>query len=60
MGVETLVAAVGLVLIFEGLMPFLSPVRWREVVSRIAELKDGQIRFMGLVAVVIGLIIVLL
>jgi uncharacterized protein YjeT (DUF2065 family) len=43
------------VLVLEGLMPFISPGRWREVFSRILTMSDGQIRFVGLASIVLGL-----
>jgi uncharacterized protein len=49
-----LLAAFGLVLILEGVMPLLSPKGWREAMRRIASLRDGQIRFMGLAATLLG------
>jgi uncharacterized protein YjeT (DUF2065 family) len=52
-----LVAALGLMLIVEGLMPLLSPPSWREAMRRIASLRDGQIRFMGLAATLVGLLL---
>lgn len=52
-----LVAALALVLILEGLMPLVSPSAWREAMRRIGELRDGQIRFMGLAATVSGLLL---
>jgi uncharacterized protein len=54
-----LLLALGLVLVIEGLLPLASPAGWREAMRRIAELRDGQIRFVGLGAVVIGLLLVL-
>lgn len=48
--------ALALVLIIEGLMPLISPARWREVFSRILALSDGQIRFIGLASIVSGLL----
>lgn len=48
--------ALGLVLVFEGLLPLLSPRAWREVFSRILQLQDGQIRFFGLLSVLAGLL----
>ncbi len=41
-------------LIFEGLMPLISPNQWRAFFAQVAKLKDGQIRFMGLGAVALG------
>jgi uncharacterized protein YjeT (DUF2065 family) len=55
--VANLIAALGLMLIVEGLMPMVSPLRWREAMRRIASLRDGQIRFMGLAATLAGLLL---
>jgi uncharacterized protein len=52
-----LLAAFGFVLIIEGLMPMLSPGGWRDTMRRIGELRDGQIRFMGMVATAIGAVL---
>ncbi|MCP5264801.1 MAG: DUF2065 domain-containing protein [Burkholderiaceae bacterium] len=49
--------ALGLVLVFEGLMPALAPRRWREVVTQIAAMRDGQIRFVGASALAVGLLV---
>jgi len=54
--VNELLTACALVLVLEGLMPFISPARWREVFSRILALSDGQIRFIGLASIVMGLL----
>ena len=57
---ESLLTAVGLVLILEGLLPLAAPARWREFVTQVARFADGQIRFMGLGAVALGLLLVLI
>jgi uncharacterized protein YjeT (DUF2065 family) len=49
-----LLAALGLMLILEGLMPLVSPPQWREAMRRVAALRDGQLRFMGLAATLVG------
>jgi hypothetical protein len=49
-----LLIAVGLMFVLEGLLPFLSPERWRAVVERAARLSDGQLRFLGLTSLVLG------
>ena len=49
----------GLALVIEGLMPFLSPTRWRQVMQQIQQLSDGQVRFFGLASMAIGLVIVM-
>jgi len=55
-----LLLAVGMFLIIEGLLPLVSPIGWREAMRRIAEFRDGQIRFVGLGAVLLGLLLVLI
>jgi uncharacterized protein len=51
-----LVVALGLVLLIEGIFPFLFPRQWRNTINRITRLTDGQIRFVGLVALLCGLV----
>ena len=53
---DSLLAALALVLVVEGLLPLLAPRAWREGVRRLQELSDGQLRFIGLLAIVIGLL----
>lgn len=50
-----LLTACALMLVIEGLLPLASPQRWREVFSRILAMSDGQIRFLGLVSILMGL-----
>ena len=52
-----LLGALALMLIIEGLLPFISPNTWREVFERATRLSDGQIRFIGLSSVVAGLVL---
>ncbi len=52
-----LLAAFALMLILEGLMPFLFPDKWRQAFLRLTAMNDGQIRFFGLTSMVIGLIL---
>jgi uncharacterized protein len=52
-------AGLGLALIIEGLLPFLSPSVWRKVVAQIQQLNDGQIRFFGLCCVAAGVLLVI-
>jgi uncharacterized protein len=49
-------AALCLVLVIEGLMPFLAPKTWRETMSKVAQFTDGQLRMVGLLCIVVGLI----
>jgi uncharacterized protein YjeT (DUF2065 family) len=56
---ETLLSAFALVLVIEGLMPLLSPRRWRGVFERMLAMQDGQLRFVGLASVLAGLLLLL-
>ena len=52
--------ALALMLVFEGLLPFLSPTAWRQVFARALKMSDGQIRFIGLSSMLVGLLLLLL
>jgi uncharacterized protein len=52
---SSLFTALALVLIIEGLLPFISPKGWRGVFEKVLQLSDGQIRFYGLASMAIGL-----
>jgi uncharacterized protein YjeT (DUF2065 family) len=56
----TLGLAFALMLVLEGLLPLIAPASWREMFRRVSELKDGQIRFFGLLSVAVGLTLVAL
>lgn len=51
---ETLGQALCLVLVIEGMVPFLYPTRWRNLVLQLAQTSDRQLRTMGFVAMAIG------
>jgi uncharacterized protein len=53
----TFLMAFALMLIFEGLFPFISPGRWRETFRKITVMTDGQIRFVGLSSMIVGLLL---
>ena len=53
----TLLLAFALMLVLEGLLPFLAPKVWREGFRRLTELSDGQLRFIGLTSILVGLIL---
>jgi len=57
---NTLLTALGLMLVIEGILPLLLPQAWRDTFKRMVELKDGQLRFVGLTSIVGGLILILL
>ncbi|WOB10680.1 DUF2065 domain-containing protein [Piscinibacter gummiphilus] len=57
---DLLLSALALMLVVEGLLPFLSPGAWRQVFQRALQLSDGQLRFLGLTSMILGLIALLL
>ena len=57
---DLLFDALALLLVIEGLLPFFSPTLWRSVFERALKLSDGQIRFIGLSSMLIGVALLLL
>jgi uncharacterized protein YjeT (DUF2065 family) len=55
-----LLTAVALMLIIEGVLPFLLPGLWRDTFRKLTELSDGQIRFVGLTSMLAGLLLLYL
>ncbi len=56
----TLLSALALVLVLEGVLPFLIPDLWRETFRKLTEMSDGQLRFIGLSSMLAGLLLLLL
>lgn len=52
---DSLWTALALVLVIEGLLPFAAPAAWRRVFQQLLALRDGQIRFFGLLSILLGL-----
>ena len=59
MALVILASAIALVLILEGLLPFLNPGAWRRVFERALQLTDAQIRLLGLSSLVAGTVLLL-
>jgi uncharacterized protein YjeT (DUF2065 family) len=57
---NALLLALGLVFVFEGLLPLIAPQAWRQVFAQMLQLRDGQLRFFGLLSVAAGLVLLLL
>jgi len=55
----TFLMALALMLILEGVLPFIAPNLWRETFRRIIQMSDGQIRFVGLSSMLVGLLLLL-
>ncbi len=54
---DWVLGALALMLVFEGLLPFLSPKMWRKAFERAVRMSDGQIRFLGLSSMLLGLLL---
>ena len=53
----TFLMALALLLILEGVLPFLAPNLWRETFRRLTQMNDGQLRFIGLSSMVVGVLL---
>lgn len=56
----SLLAALALMLVLEGVLPFLAPALWRETFRKMTEMSDGQLRFVGLASMLGGLLLLYL
>ena len=54
---DTLLTAFALMLVIEGVLPFLVPGLWRDTFRRLTEMTDGQIRFVGITSMLTGLLL---
>lgn len=54
------ISAIGLLFVFEGILPFLSPGFWRKVMQQVTLQSDRALHVMGLVSMLIGLALVCL
>ncbi|HST00358.1 MAG TPA: DUF2065 domain-containing protein [Usitatibacter sp.] len=54
---DIVLPALALMLVIEGILPFSAPHIWRETFRRLIEMSDGQIRFAGLMSMMIGLVL---
>ncbi|MBP6710082.1 MAG: DUF2065 domain-containing protein [Propionivibrio sp.] len=57
--ISSLLIAFALMLVLEGVLPFLAPTTWRETFRRLIQLGDGQIRFIGLTSMLAGIILLM-
>jgi uncharacterized protein YjeT (DUF2065 family) len=53
-------SALALMLVLEGFFPFIAPAAWRETFLRLTRLADGQVRFIGLASMAVGLVLFVL
>lgn len=52
-----ILTAVALVLVIEGMLPFVRPGRYKQLVAQIIRLSDNQLRTFGLAAMIIGIVL---
>ena len=57
--IDNLLAALALMLVIEGVLPFVAPGTWRETFKRLVAMSDGQVRFIGLTSMIVGLLLLL-
>ena len=53
---DSLWPAFALLLIVEGILPFAAPRIWRETFRKLTEMSDGQLRFIGLLSMALGVV----
>lgn len=54
---DELLTAIALILVIEGIFPFLSPSNMRKMLIRIAQQNDKTLRVIGLVSMICGALI---
>ena len=52
-----ILSAIALLLVIEGILPFLSPRLWREAMLKLIQRDDRRVRVMGLISLVVGALI---
>ena len=57
---SNLLAAVALMLVIEGILPFLAPAAWRETFRKMTEMSNGQLRSIGLFSMLGGMLLLYL
>ena len=58
--IDTLLVAFALMLVLEGVLPFIAPTVWRDTFRRLLQFSDGQISFVGLASMLAGLILLMI
>ena len=56
---DSWLTAFALMLVIEGVLPFAVPSVWRDTFEKLTEMNDGQIRFIGLISIVSGIVFLL-
>jgi hypothetical protein len=53
----TIIVAIGMLLILEGIMPVIAPRQWRNTLLKLTQLSDVQVRWVGVIAMILGIVI---
>lgn len=53
-------AAIGLLMVVEGILPFVAPAAWRDGLRRVLALRNGQLRFIGAASMLGGVFLLML
>lgn len=57
---QDLLTAVALVLIIEGIVPFLHPQRWQRMVEILAQMSPSSMRWAGFASMLMGVVLLYL
>jgi uncharacterized protein YjeT (DUF2065 family) len=57
---DSILPAFALVLVIEGMLPFLSPKSWREAMTQAAQLPDNILRGLGFASMLAGVVVLYL
>ena len=57
---DSILPALALVLVIEGMLPFLSPKSWREAMTQAAQLPDNVLRGLGFASMLAGVVVLYL
>lgn len=52
-----ILTAVALVLVIEGMLPFVRPGRYKQLVAQIVRMSDNQLRLFGLGSMIFGILL---
>ena len=52
-----ILTAVALLLVIEGMLPFIRPDRYKQLVAQIVRLSDNQLRTFGFIAMISGIVL---
>ena len=57
---QDLWAALALLMIIEGIFPFLSPQKFRETMRKMSDMEDNSMRMAGIISMIVGLVLLYL